>query len=70
MNKYSTFLMPYITMMVALFTISTISMDEQNNGYAYLFALPFSRKEYVKEKYCYCLENLVRIRSLFSDTRT
>ena len=55
MNIYSTFLMPYITMMVALFTISTISMDKQNNGHAYLFALPFSRKEYVKEKYCYCL---------------
>ena len=55
MNKYSTFLMPYITMMVAMFAVGTISYDEHNNGGAYLFTLPVSRKGYVLEKYGYCL---------------
>ena len=55
MNKYSPFLMPYITMMVAMFAVGTINYDEHNNGGAYLFALPVSRKGYVLEKYGYCL---------------
>lgn len=32
-------------------TISTLSYDSYDNGYAFLFTLPFTRKEYVLEKY-------------------
>lgn len=45
----------YITIMFSLFTISTISYDEYENGASYLFTLPISRKSYVKEKYVYGL---------------
>lgn len=55
MNKYSTFAMPYITMMIAMFAVGTIGYDEHNHGGAYLFALPVSRRGYVLEKYIYCL---------------
>ncbi len=36
-------------------TISTLSYDEFDNGYAFLFTLPITRKLYVKEKYCFGL---------------
>lgn len=44
-----------ITMMMAfsMFTLSTISYDEYDNGMAFLFTLPFSRSEYVREKYVF-----------------
>lgn len=43
----------FITMMCAMFTISTISYDEYENGMSYLFALPVDRKRYVREKYLF-----------------
>lgn len=43
----------YITMMFAVFTLSTLSYDEMDNGMAYLFTLPISRKDYVREKYVF-----------------
>lgn len=49
----STFAISYMTIVFSLFTLSTISYDEYNNGMAYLFTLPFSRKEYVQEKYVF-----------------
>jgi len=48
-----TFTIDYIMIMFAMFTISTISYDEYDNGYAYLFALPVNRKTYVQEKYIF-----------------
>ena len=41
-----------ITIMTA---ISTISYDTFDNGNAFLFTLPFSRKEYTREKYLFSL---------------
>lgn len=41
----------YLTGVLSLLTVGTISYDEFDNGYAFLFALPVSRKEYVLEKY-------------------
>lgn len=47
------FVMGYATSMVSIFTLSTISYDQYENGMAYLFTLPFSRKDYVREKYVF-----------------
>ena len=44
----------YLTMIGAMVAVSTISYDEQENGYAFLLTLPVSRKDYVREKYCFC----------------
>lgn len=43
----------YGTIMVSIFTLTTFAYDEADNGCAYLFTLPFSRKEYVKGKYIF-----------------
>lgn len=49
------FVISYITIMISIFTLSTISYDQYNNGMAYLFTLPITRKEYVREKYVFGL---------------
>lgn len=38
---------------MSLFSLSSISYDEFDNGNAFLFTLPFSRKEYAVEKYLF-----------------
>ncbi len=45
----------YLVVIMPLFAISTISYDEYENGYAFLFTLPVCRKDYVVEKYCFSL---------------
>ena len=50
-----TFMIGFITLILSLFTVSTISYDEFDNGYSFLLTLPFSRKTYVLEKYVYGL---------------
>lgn len=47
------FAISYMTIVFSIFTLSTISYDEYDNGMAYLFTLPFSREEYVREKYVF-----------------
>ena len=49
----SSFLTAYITIFLALFTTSTISYDEYDSGYLFLFTLPISRKGYVTGKYVF-----------------
>lgn len=49
----TTFAFTYIVVLCTLFTISTISYDEYDNGMSFLFTLPISRKGYVKEKYVF-----------------
>lgn len=49
----SSFLTAYFTIFVALFTTSTISYDEYDSGYLFLFTLPISRRGYVTEKYVF-----------------
>ena len=49
----ATFVSGYISIIFAMFAISTISYDEYDNGNAFLFTLPFSRKEYVMSKYVF-----------------
>lgn len=45
----------FMTFIASILAVSTISYDEFENGNAFLFTLPFSRKEYVLEKYCFGL---------------
>lgn len=52
-NPY--FVVGYVSFVFSLFTISTISYDEFDNGLAFLFTLPVTRKEYALEKYVYGL---------------
>lgn len=52
-----TFAIIFIIMMWGIFTISTISYDDLDNGLAYLFTLPISRKDYVIEKYVFTILN-------------
>ncbi len=48
-----TFAIVYMGIMMGMFTLSTISYDEYNNGAVFLFTLPISRREYVLEKYMF-----------------
>ncbi len=50
-NTSSGFTTGYFTIITAIFTVTTMSYDEFDNGMAFLMTLPISRKEYVKEKY-------------------
>lgn len=47
------FMLTYFAFMVSLFILSTISYDEFDNGYAFLFTLPLTREVYVIEKYLF-----------------
>lgn len=47
------FIISYCTMVGSFFTISTISYDEFNHGFAFLFTMPITRKGYVAEKYLF-----------------
>ncbi len=51
--KDPTFAVVFITVMCTMFTISTLSYDEYENGSAFLFTLPITKKDYVKEKYLF-----------------
>ena len=43
----------YITMLLTIFTLNTISYDEFDNGMSFIMTLPIQRKTYVKEKYVF-----------------
>lgn len=53
MQKDTNFVMGYTCIIVASIAISTLSFDSNDNGCAFLFTLPFSRTEYVLEKYVF-----------------
>ena len=55
LSSEGTFVIGYLTMLSAILTISTVSYDEFDNGFAFLLTLPFTKKQYVIEKYLYCL---------------
>lgn len=54
-NRMVTFGVSYLMIMFLMFTLSTITYDEYDNGYSFLFTLPISRRLYVKEKYVFCM---------------
>lgn len=45
----------FLTFVMSLFSVSSISYDEFDNGNAFLFSLPITRTTYVVEKYCFGL---------------
>ena len=45
----------YMAMLGALLSLGTLSYDEYEGGYAYLFSLPVTRKMYVRAKYLFCI---------------
>ena len=47
------FVIGFLTMICSMFSLSTISYDEFDNGNAFLFSLPITRKGYVIEKYIF-----------------
>lgn len=49
------FVFSYVPTMCCVFTISTVTYDSYDNGEAFLFTLPVTRKGYVKEKYLFAL---------------
>ncbi len=53
MQKDTNFVMGYTCIIVGSIAVSTLSFDSNDNGYAFLFTLPFSRTEYVLEKYVF-----------------
>ncbi len=52
-DSFPQFAASYSIMMMTIFTISTVSYDEYDNGIKYLLVLPVERRTYVKEKYCF-----------------
>ena len=54
-SKNPMFVISYITLVFGMFSISSISYDEFDNGNAFLFTLPFTRAGYVLEKYLFSL---------------
>ena len=45
----------YMAMLGALLSLGTLSYDEYEGGYTYLFSLPVTRKMYVRAKYLFCV---------------
>lgn len=50
-NSRTEFIISYITFIFAIFSMSTISYDEMDNGFSFLFTLPAGREKYVLSKY-------------------
>lgn len=55
LNDDAAFMLSFLTFVMSMFTLNTISYDEFDNGNAFLFTLPISRKSYVVEKYGFSL---------------
>lgn len=49
------FVLGYLTFLCCNLAVSTISYDNMNNGNAFLFTLPISRRGYVTEKYLFSI---------------
>ncbi len=54
-----TFIIGYLSMLGMVLLVGTASYDELDNGMAFLFTLPVSRKTYVREKYIFCVVGTV-----------
>lgn len=52
-SKSFTMIITTVPIILSMFTLSTISYDEFDNGNDFLFTLPFSRNQYVISKYIF-----------------
>ncbi len=50
----STFLLTYVPMIAMILGIGTVSYDEYDNGYPFLFSLPVDSRTYVGAKFVFC----------------
>ncbi len=53
LNESASFVLGYITVLTPMLAVTTISYDELDKGFSFLFTLPISRKLYVWEKYLF-----------------
>ena len=60
----STFMLGYLAFFISAILVSTLSYDEMDHGFAFLFTLPINRKIYVREKYVFCMGGAVIVWSL------
>lgn len=51
--EQASFVMAYLSILSAIMMLTIISYDEADNGQAFLFTLPISRKQYALEKYIF-----------------
>lgn len=54
-SEDETFPIGYISFLISISAVSTISYDEFDNGNTFLFTLPVSRKDYTLEKYLFSI---------------
>lgn len=54
-NSDGSFVIGYMTFVCSVFVLSTISYDENENGYPFLMTLPALRKTFAREKYVFGL---------------
>lgn len=54
-NSDGSFVIGYLTFVCSFLIISSISYDEYDNGYSFLFTLPVGRKTYVRSKYIFAV---------------
>ncbi len=54
-KDFSSFITSYMTFMIAIFSFSSFTYDEYEDGMAFLMALPSGRRDSVKAKYVFSL---------------
>ena len=55
LSQTDTFILGYFPFLMIIMLTGTISYDEMDNGFPFLFALPVERKMYIREKYLLCI---------------
>ena len=59
LNDDVAFPVVYVCMVFAMFGINSISYDDFDNGYSFLFTLPIKRRQYVLSKYVFSLLSIL-----------
>lgn len=54
-NSDGSFVIGYLTFVCSFFVINSITYDEYENGYRFLFTLPVRRETYVRAKYAFAV---------------
>ena len=55
LSQTDTFILGYFPFLMIIMLTGTISYDEMDNGFPFLFTLPIDRKLYIREKYLLCI---------------
>lgn len=55
LSQTDTFILGYFPFLMIIMLTGTISYDEMDNGFPFLFTLPVDRKIYIREKYLLCI---------------